>query len=193
MPDDLDLTEQDRVRRALMAYKMAHGIGTPRLSRRIKAAHPREAVVPVRTLSRFLAGERINPMALMICATFLAQLPDKPTLTQTLADTLKAFYATSPPDIQPGSYSVTEGQRLVSEVTLTPSDGFLVMKEMAQPHAIYDGLLVNTGTMIAILRDQLMLLPRLHFLSHDMKATTHYTNILDKAIKSVLTQWTPNV
>ena len=60
---EYDTEQRDRARLILLNYMKQHGIGVPRLARRITAALPRRPDIPVKTLQRFLAGKmRTNDM-----------------------------------------------------------------------------------------------------------------------------------
>src|SRR4051794_26920676 len=101
MSDDPD--EIDRIRRGLLAHKMAYGESDRWLSVQIAALDPQRVQVPRRTLSRVLHGDSDNHQAISAGARFLEKLPQKPTEMQLLADSVRALYKITEPRIRPGA------------------------------------------------------------------------------------------
>jgi hypothetical protein len=176
------LAERERIRQTLLAYMREHGIGTPKLAARIKASHPRQMEIPLKTLQRFLgpikqppdgANPRIrtHDMALMICAAFVDKLPNHPMAFEALGEALHAVYRRQP-DVIAGTYAVSAHETLISELTLiaprvahTEDQQYLMAKEVTVSHyrRIYDGVIFFAGRAVTILlKDRLMGSARIH-------------------------------
>jgi hypothetical protein len=187
-----DAQERERIRAALIGYMKEHLIGVPALATRIRQSHPREMEIPLKTLQRFLAGKRTQDMALIICAAFVANLPNKPTALQALADSLNALYTITAKIEHAGDYSLSATfQREPSRITLTPSGLFLTVKEFIPPHAIYDGLMFFAGpAIVALLRNRLMATLRMHVLHRDfIHGDLHHVDPFSLETVDVQSKW----
>jgi hypothetical protein len=60
---------------------------------------------------------------------------------------------------------------------------------MAKPHAIYDGVLMHAGMTLAVLRDRLMLSPRLHVFNGST-VTLHSTDPIKAECQVIKAVWT---
>jgi hypothetical protein len=180
MDAEFNLTERERIRWALLAYMKEHAIGTPTLAARIKASHPREMEIPLRTLQRVLGPlkpatdeapapkpTRVHDITLTICKMFVDKLPNKPTAMHALGEALHAVYGQKP-DIPAGTYTVMEDKTVLSKFMITASSGqFMLVKEVTAEayRRIFDGVIVRAGSnLISTLKDRLMLTARVHIL-----------------------------
>jgi hypothetical protein len=177
-----DTAERERLRAVLIAYMKQHKIGVPTLARRIIEAHPRRSEVPRRTLQRFLAGKRVNDMAVSICATFAENLPSRPTAFHALGRALHDLYQREPDHIA-GVYAVSTHETIISQLTIGPFDPrFLTVKEVttSSHRRIYDGVLVNAGrSIVAILKDSLMNTARIYTLHLNPERLAFYGLLYD--------------
>ena len=178
---EFDLTERERIRRALIDYMKAHRIGVPTLAERIKKSHPREMEIPWKTLQRFLGPlrkpleeapepatkkpmkpTRTRDIALIICQTFVEKLPNKPTEFQALGQALHAFYKQPLPVDIAGPYDL-DAEYYHNMLSISaPADGYALVNERSTRNHIYDGVIIATGQQarLVIMRDRLMLTPR---------------------------------
>jgi hypothetical protein len=156
---DLDLDEQENVRRGLKLYCKAHGIGVPTLAKRITDADPQKIRVSVKTLQRFLAGERIREVAaLNAYARFSDRTQDPLT---ALGTALCRLQGTDTKDDISGSYILLRGNA-ECPVTITKQADFWRMTVRDRDAArIYEGVVINTmGVFVAHLKDRVFGLPR---------------------------------
>jgi hypothetical protein len=159
-----DIAEQDAIRRKLIAYSKAHRIGVIRLARRIQEADSKGIAIPVKTLQRFMGGDRVNDAALNACARFADKVDDPIT---ALGDYLSRIYGT-PIVGDLGNHDFTIIRNGIEcPVTVTREGNFWRMIERDRSsHRIYEGVLIYTaGTKVAFLKDRAFSLPRTYHLT----------------------------
>jgi hypothetical protein len=163
-----DIEARDRIRAGLLNYKLAHGIGAPKMARRISKVNLNHPTVAHRTLARFMARQH-DPKDHFIawCDKFLRGLPAAPDPSWELAKSLMSFYGMQSQDDLAGEYGlfgdpdVIERQAVLSVVR--DSDFCRVTQKDTNAHRFFDGVLVGTQSIkMFALRDRLTRLPRVY-------------------------------
>jgi hypothetical protein len=166
-----DIEARDRIRNGLLNYKLAQGIGTPKMARRISEVNINHPTVAHRTLARFLARQH-NPNDSFIawCDKFLRTLPAAPDPSWELARGLMSFYGMDNMEELPGDYGLfryDNQPRPEAVLSITRDSGFCRVKQKdLDANRFFDGVLVATqSTKMFALRERLTRLPRLYKLT----------------------------
>jgi len=173
---DYDRAERDRIRSALIAFMTEHRWGTPTMSERTH--------VPHRTIHRFIKGDWVNHGAVQLIETFLARLPNRPTVLQDLGESLRKFFDHAPDHIG-GVYRISIAGTPVSELTIKYADAGLTWylateRSTAGILRTYEGSLVFTGrSLLAVLKDRLMRTARVHMLHLNIPSEKFYGLVYD--------------
>ncbi len=160
---EFDLSKRDKTRRTLLHYMEQHGIGVPRLAKRIRDNTPKNPIIPVKTLQRFLAGHiRTNDQYVEYFHQF-AHMNEPPDPITMAGEALAAFYGENPGRDYSGWFSADTVRGELSEVTISREAGFWRVKEVTSipGHCVFDGVLVCSGeAAFFVLKDRLAGLPR---------------------------------
>jgi hypothetical protein len=165
-----DLKDTERIRSALLAYKLQQGIGAPKLALAIQTFLQHQYRVEPRRVSNFLAKAVKKPddMFLGWCYDFLQSLPQWPELpdpAKRMAEGLIEFCGKyTGPDLS-GRYDLAllsdpaaEPEPPFAEVIITADVGFWRIEERwIKRHIIADGVLIHSAgtTSVAVLKDRL--------------------------------------
>ncbi len=102
-----DEIERKLIRNTLLHYKRTHGIGTPKLAKRIHNAQPLGQKIPLSTLQRFLASRgRTYDSYVAMFSRFTEGLPC-PDPVGSLGKAMAEFYGLKSVDKFLGFYSLT--------------------------------------------------------------------------------------
>lgn len=160
---DFDQAKRDKTRRTLLNYMEHHGIGVPRLAKRISESTERDYKIPVKTLQRFLGGHiRTNDQYVGIFHQF-AQMNEPPDPVINAGEALAAFYGDNVRRDYSGSFHATTQMGEASEVTISKEAGFWRVKEVTATggRSVFDGVAVCSGeAAFFVLKDRLAGLPR---------------------------------
>jgi hypothetical protein len=163
-----DIEARDRIRTGLLNYKRAHGIGTPKMARRISEVNINHPTVAHRTLARFLARQH-DPHDHFIawCDKFLRGLPAAPDPSWELAKGLMSFYGIEEMNGFAGDYTLfTNGNddRPQATLSVTQDAGFCRVSQKDIGHnRFFDGVSVATqNTNIVALKNRMTRVPRLY-------------------------------
>jgi hypothetical protein len=170
-----DIEARDRIRNGLLNYKNAHGIGAPKMARRISEVNLNRPKVGYRTLARFLARQH-DPKDHFIayCDKFLRGLPAAPDPSSELARSLMSFYGMESQDDLVGNYGLFRFSREENEArpeavvsVVRDSDFFRVTQKDTDANRFFDGVLVVATQNIKIfaLKERMTRLPRLYKLT----------------------------
>jgi hypothetical protein len=172
----LDNEARQIVRNKLLHYMHAHGIGVPRLAKRIKASHALGLEVTDKTLQRFLAGAiRTNDFAVAICHRLAESLTAFDPIA-ALGERLSVFYGVTNGRDYSGTYhsdtrvldTADLEVRGDSNIDISADAGFWRVTEKTAPGldpVIYDGVLVCSGdAAVVVLKDRLAGLARNYML-----------------------------
>jgi hypothetical protein len=146
----LDNEARQIIRNKLLHYMHTHGIGVPRLAKRIKASHERGLAVTDKTLQRFLAGAiRTNDLAVAICHRFAESLTAFDSIA-ALGERLSAFYGAGGGRDYSGRYlaKTEDSQATAARLEVVSDTGFYRVTERMTSSlgdTIFDGVLVAKG------------------------------------------------
>jgi hypothetical protein len=172
-----DQYERERIRYAVLRYKLSHGIGAPELATRISEANPHHPTVNQRRVSRFLAKKHDpDPIFYGWCDTFLKSVPLPPDPIFQLAKGLINFCGDESKNCFgfSGEYTLSiydtsnnKNPEIFSKLTAVPDDGFWRLKEKAiQKNEIWDGVLTNARNgSLAVLKERLTSTTKIYSLS----------------------------
>lgn len=176
-----DAKTRDQIRRKILHYKKEHRLGIGRLAVRISQAHPREPIIPEKTLQRFLAGIiRTQDMYVGFYKKFTDGLPD-PDPIGVLGKAMAEFYVSADPARYGGEFTSVTSYDLEgrdghdTRFTITSDNMFcrVVERSKHQKSLIFEGVLVcNDQIAIMMLNDQLTKMPKQFLLAFDGKQIT---------------------
>ncbi len=172
-PDHFDNSARERIRQKLLNYAKAHGIGVIRLADRISRATPRQPEIPIKTLQRFLKGERrTNDMYVAFFQSFASDLPDLDPIGD-LGKAMADFYGSPDSNGFSGQYSCIfvggqDNTFVTADLSVTPDARFCRAVERSEDGrlVVCDGVLVaRETTAILALHDRTTRDPRQYLLS----------------------------